>query len=245
MRRFLVACVVWLALFTPALSAVTVSATGTATYNSTATTQDFTFSVNASDTLAIFFIAQDITQGITSVTWDNGGTNQAATVIGSKSDPTATTGAIYLYGVVNPTSGTHTLRVVNALTTPESAELQSYTGTVTTSVVAACTNVLTLNGTTGAGADVGTAAQSGVSGDMYISGYVSGGAINSVSDISIYILAPAGDDAGANRFASTGTSHALTANMGGGTQWAAVSCDIVASTGTVVTPMRTLMGVGQ
>lgn len=210
--------------------AVAVSATGTATYNSTATTQNFTFTVNSGDTLVVFWICQDITQTISSVTWDQGGTNQAATLIVSESDPTATNGSIALYGVVNPTAGTKTLRVVNALTTGESAMAQSYTGTVTSSVSSACTNPLVANGHQVAGIiQIGTAAQSGVSGDMYISGYTTIGSMTSVSNTQVYLLAPAGNDASGNRVASTGASVALTCTLPAQVaDWASVSCDIVA-----------------
>jgi hypothetical protein len=223
---------------------VAVSATGTATYNPSAATQDFLaanllFTVGASDTLALFWIVQDATQTITSVTWDQGGTNQACTLIGSKACPTATNGAIYLYGRVNPTAGQKNLRVINGTATATSAEGQSYTGTVTSSVAAACTNVLSANGNVvgGTAGNHGTAAQSGASGDMYVSGYANNNAINSVSNTSVYLLSPAGDDAAGNRLLSTGASVALTANMGDGLttyDWAAVSCDIVASVATTL-----------
>src|SRR5215467_9505674 len=166
--------------------AVAVSATGTATYNASAATQNYTFTVNASDTLAVFYLVQDATQTITSVNWDSAGTNQACTLVGSKSCPTATNGAVYIYAVVSPTSGTKNLKVVQTAT-GLSAELQSYTGTPTSSVAAACTNVLTANGTAGISASFGTAAQSGVSGDMYVSAYVAG-TIVSVNQTQIYLL---------------------------------------------------------
>jgi|SRR5882724_246331 len=214
--------------------AVTVVDTGTAAYNASATTQNFTFTVGATATLAVFYISQDATQTISSVTWDQGGTNQACTLVGSEPCPTAANGKIYIYAVVTPTSGaSKTLRVVNAVATGTSAELQSYAGTVTTSVATACTNALVANGTTsGAAQDLGTAAQSGANGDMYVSAYSTPAAIASVSDTQIYLLAPAGNDAAANRFPSTGATHSLTwHNASGVNGWAAVSCDIVASTG--------------
>lgn len=210
--------------------AVAVVDTGTATYNSAnVATQNYTFTVSAGATLAVFFIAQDNTQSVTSVTWDQGGTNQACTLVGSKSCPTASNGNILIYAVVNPTVGTSkTLSVVQGTSTACAAELQSYSGTVTSSVAAACTNVLTANGTTTG--NIGTAAQSGASGDMYISGYVCPNSISSVNDTQIFLLAPTGDDSAANRLASTGASASLTASVGTG-GWAAISVDIKASGG--------------
>jgi hypothetical protein len=215
--------------------------TGTATYNASALTQNFTFTVSATATLAVFYIAQDATQSITSVNWDSAGTNQVCTLVGSEPCPVASNGKIYIYAVVNPTSGaSKNLKVVNGTATGTSAELQSYSGTVTSSVAAACTNVLVANGTTPAGA-VGTAAQSGASGDMYVSAYVTNGTINSLSDTTIYLLAPTGNDAAGNRFASTGASHTLTFTCQSGSPYAIVSCDIVAAAATAVKWAANLM----
>jgi hypothetical protein len=208
--------------------AVAASATGTAAYSAAASPRTFTFTVNASDTLALFFIVADTAPVITSVTWDSGGTNQACTQVATRACSTATNGTVWIYAVVNPTSGTKTLSVAFTGTVGISAEMQSYTGSVTTSVAAACTNALTGQGTS---ATASTAAQSGVSGDMYVSAYVSG-VINSVSNTSIYLLAPAGNDAAANRAQSTGVGITLTASLTSG-QWAAVSCDIKAATTSV------------
>lgn len=211
--------------------AVAVSSTGTAVYSAAASPRTFTFTVNSGDTLAVFFIVADAAPVITSVTWDSGGTNQACTLVGTKADTTTTSGTVWIYAVVNPTSGvSKTLSVVFTGTVGISAEMQSYIGTVTTSVAAACTNVLTANGL---GTTAATAAQSGASGDMYVSAYVSA-TINSVNNTSIYLLAPAGNDAAANRLLSTGVSATLSAALTSAL-WAAVSCDIVAST-AVVTP---------
>ena len=226
--------------------AVAVSATSAAAYNASAATQNFTFATGpaSGDTLAIFYIAQDATQTITSVTWDQGGTNQACTLIGSEPCSTAANGKIYLYGVVNPTAGaSKVLRVVNGTATAVGACMQSYKGTITSSVAAACTNALVANGT-GSAAAHGTAAQSGSSGDMYISGYVAG-VISAVSNTSIFLLQPSGDDSAGNRVASTGASVSLTATTDT-SNWAAVSCCIkqsgLAITGAVLTDSAPTLG---
>lgn len=211
--------------------AVAVSATGTATHNVGAATQTYTFTVNASDTLAVFIIQQDnaSANAISTVTWDQGGTNQACTLVGNRTLSTATNGSINVYAVVNPTSGTKTLQVVQALGQGMSAELQSYTGTVTTSVAAACTNALTNAGTTvGTNTNQGTVAQTGVTGDMYVSAYCVNGTVNSVTDNVICNVLSTRTIAG-NNFASAGATHQLTAQVAAtSTQWSAVSFDIVA-----------------
>lgn len=205
--------------------AVAVIDTGTAAYNASALNQDFTFTVSSGSTLAVFYIVQDVSQTITSVTWDNGGTNQACTLVSSQ---TCANGKVYIYAVVSPTVGaSKTLRVVNGTATGVSCELQSYSGTVISSVAAAANNPLGATGSTTG--NVGTAAQSGANGDMYVSAYLSNGTLGSpFNGNQIYVLAPTGNDACGNRFASTGASVALTATAGGGT-WAAASCNIVAA----------------
>lgn len=212
---------------------VAVVDTGTAAYVAAATTQDYTFTVSATATAAIFLINQDATQSITSVTWDQGNTNQACTLVGSISCPTASQGKSYIYALVNPTARAGgTLRIVSGTGTGTSCELQSYSGTNTASVAACFTNALTANGTAVANpTTAGTAAQSGVSGDMYVSTYVNAGTISSVNQTSIDatagVLSPTGSDAGYNRAASAGSSITLSCQIaGGGAGWASVSCDI-------------------
>lgn len=217
--------------------AVTVLDTGTAAYNASAATQNYTFTVSSGATLAVFFLAQDATQTISSVTWDQGTTNQACTLVGSEPCHTTTNGKVYIYAVVNPTArASGTLRVVQTAT-GLSAEMQSYTGTVSTSVAAACTNALVAQSTL-AGATASTAAQSGVSGDMYIGLYVCPNVISAVSNTSIDatagILSPAGNDAAYNRAASTGANITLTATVSSGADWAAVSCNIKAGSAATV-----------
>lgn len=215
--------------------AVAVSATGTAVYKTSATTQTFTtFTVNASDTLAVFWIMQDATQTISSVHWDSTGTNQTCTLITSEACTTASSGKVYLYAVVNPTSGTHTLSVVNAVATGTAAQLQSYTGTDTSgSVATVCTNALVANGNA---SPMATAAQTGVAGNMFIAGYTTPGVISSVNNTTVFNLSPAGNDSAGNRALSTGASVTLSSALSSGALWAAVSCNIVATTGVVALP---------
>jgi len=212
--------------------AVTVSQTGTATWNNASATQDYTFTVAGGDQLAIFYIIQDNASGnaISSVTWDNGGTNQACTLIATQVLPTATNGSVNVYGVLNPTSGTKTLRVSQALNVGMTAEMQTYLGCITTSLAAACVNPLTASGTTvGANTLQGTAAQSGASGDMYVSAYVTPAAVVGLSDTTIYSLIPSGNSSAANLFQPAGSPHQLTATINAnGAEWAAASFNIVA-----------------
>ena len=153
--------------------AVGVLDTGTPTYQTAATTHNYTYTISSGATLAVFFVVQDATKAITSVTWDQGGTNQACTLIGSQTN--GTNGAVYLYGLLNPTVGASKTLAVVQVSGATSSCMQTYTGTVTSSVAAAATNVLVANGAT---ATAGTAAQSGANGDMYISLYTANGTLS-------------------------------------------------------------------
>src|SRR5258708_37066932 len=156
--RFLTRLCVFLALLcaTAARAGVTVdkfSAGGTGT-NATVFNTTF-FQNNASD-LATFI---NITAGATfllvgvefnqgggaggtlALTWDQGGTNQSMTSLGSPVLNANVGDAIQYFGLVNPTSGNKTLRVTNSGNTFGNlgAEIwgMSFNGSVTTSVAAA------------------------------------------------------------------------------------------------------------
>lgn len=67
------------------------------------------------------------------VTWDNGGTNQAMTLIGVVTDTTNINGKTYLYGLVNPTTGNKTLAATWTTTSARFiVNAISFTGTATT-----------------------------------------------------------------------------------------------------------------
>jgi hypothetical protein len=217
---------------------VSVSVNNIPTYNSTAAaTQTFaSLVVNTGDTLALFTLPQDVTQTITSVTWDQGGTNQACTLVGSEPCPTAANGKVYIYAVVNPTAGTKSLQVVQSVAAAMGCIMQTFKGTITTSVAAACTNALVANGTTGAAnAAVGTAAQSGSAGNAYVSGYICQGGITTTSDFGITLLAPGPNDSASTVFVTnSGGSHSSTFTVTtSGSQWAAISCNLVEAAANV------------
>jgi hypothetical protein len=208
--------------------AVLVSSTGTAVYNFLATTQNFTFTVNVGDTLAVFYVGQDDNvSNILSATWDTGGTNQACTLIGSKTVPSGGL-EVFAFGVVNPTPGTHVFTVTIHVATDIGCCFQSYTGTSTASVGDACVNFLAANGnTTGI---IGTAAQSGAAGDLYVSTYLTPipAGLSAISDTVIFNLQPVADNnTAANLFPSSGLPYALTATtVAGSPAWAAISFNI-------------------
>lgn len=73
------------------------------------TPHDETITLNASTTQLFVGITYDSSATVTSVTWDQGGTNQAMTEIVARSSSNYHS---HLYGLLSPTAGTKTLRVV-------------------------------------------------------------------------------------------------------------------------------------
>jgi hypothetical protein len=210
--------------------AVTPSVTGTAVYNSTAaTTQNFSgFTVVAGDELALFFIFQDSASSnvITSCTWDSGGSNQACTLIKTQALAGAN-GGISVFGVINPVVGNKTLSVVQPLNNAMTAEMQTYTGTLHSTVALTCINATS---TTGATVTPSSTQATNNVGDMCIGafGTGTGSTISATNNTNIYILNDSATHASAaNRAAGTGASITLNATQATGIAWGSLSFTIV------------------
>ncbi|MEK7556886.1 MAG: hypothetical protein AAB538_02830, partial [Patescibacteria group bacterium] len=82
---------------------------------------------SGSDRLLLVGISQGNTAAVlTSVTWDQGGTNQAMTRINGVAQ--ATDARVELWKLVNPTAGNKTLRIVSPSSVGVAVGLVSYTG---------------------------------------------------------------------------------------------------------------------
>lgn len=129
--------------------AVAVDAVGTGD-NDTGTTLDYTgITVGGSASALVFLVTWGGNPGaITSVTWDFGGTAQAMTQIGTtQSDPTWTTRFVALFGLVNPTAGNNTLRIVQANSVATKRAAISFTGSSTAGGAGTFANFATSSGT--------------------------------------------------------------------------------------------------
>ncbi len=117
------------------------------------------------------------TGGTLALTWDQGGTNQSMTSLGSPVLNSNVGDAIQYFGLVNPTSGNKTLRVTNSGNTFGNlgAEIwgMSFNGTATASVAAATEGYATNTdgGTAGTALTVSSAV-SIPSGDMAVTQWI-------------------------------------------------------------------------
>ena len=193
------------------MAVVTVSVTNTATYNAGANPQNFTFTVNGGDQLAVFYIVQDSANAnaITGVVWDQGGTNQTCTLV--KAQANGTNGSVNAYAVVNPQPGTLTLQVTQQLGQGMTAECVTYLNVANTSVASACTQAASATTTN---QTITATTLTGATGDMSVALFANVGTWSSNTDTLIYSLAPAGKDSIANSFSfASGGTHALGATQ--------------------------------
>jgi hypothetical protein len=88
--------------------AVALDANAVTAFNISATTSatNTTLTVGAGATALLGFLIQETACTAQTMHWDSTGTNQAMTLIGSS---VGANGWIYLFGLVNPTTGNHTL----------------------------------------------------------------------------------------------------------------------------------------
>lgn len=119
------------------------------------------------------------TQGTNSFVWDQGGTNQAMTSLGAAVYNSGSGFQFQFFGLVNPTSGTKTLRLTNAGNTSGNANAVifgiSFNGTASASVAAATEGYAT--NTDGGSTSATASVSSGVSipsGDMAVAFYLMG-----------------------------------------------------------------------
>jgi hypothetical protein len=163
---------------------VSVNATGTEQFgNSSSTSLSYTGITVASGSntsLWVWFGMSDQPTSIT-CTWDNGGTNQTMTSIGSVRQAGFFDG--FMYGLVNPTTGNKTLRIAWTGAQEISAFAMSFDGTNTTSVATAFTN-FNSNTTTSASPSVTITSASG---NMVVAGAAVSNPLSAATQTSLYI----------------------------------------------------------
>lgn len=175
-----------------------------------------------------------------SATWDNGGTNQAMSLIKSQQDGTGVE-IISAYGLVAPTSGAKTLHVTWT-NSAAGAEMfaESFTGADQTGGVTTFANATSLTGTKASNLNENTSALSvsSATGDMAISGWCTDGSINSTNQTQVWIADNTVTDGGGSRAAGAATVS-FTANLAGnnGTPYGAIGFDIVAAAASTDTLM--------
>lgn len=166
-----------------------------------------------------------------SLTWDNGGTNQAMTAVTNAAAQTASVDhqTVTLYGLVAPTSGAKTLRA--AWTTNQEMYLQecSWSGVDQTGGTTTFAHGASATGNSNTPSLGVTSATSNAT----MSGIVNGTsqAINSVSATQTYLFHGVGAIEGGGSRAAGAATVTMTGTLSGTDQWAEVGVDLVRFTG--------------
>lgn len=175
--------------------------------------------------------------GIT-VTWDNGASNQACTLITNASHGSATGGnrSVQLYGLVAPVSGNKTLRVAWTGAADVYVDAIAVTGADQTGGATTFPNGTSANGATGPGATNGVTITSAV-GDYVIAAHVTPtNAVSSVNQTQAFINnSAAGISAGGNRAVGAATVSCTATYDTATPTWSSVGTSIKASAATAYT----------
>lgn len=158
--------------------------------------------------------------------WDQGGTNQSATLITSKAGVNGQFAC--LFGLINPTAGNKAARVTwTGGTTEVTVQAESWTNVDQTGGVTSFPNA---SGATGNSNSASVGVTSAV-GNWTVSAAVAGSlqAISSVSATQTFLIHGHGNiECGGSR-ATGSASNTMTATFAGTDQWAIVGMDILAS----------------
>lgn len=208
--------------------AVTVNANATAdVHNDPVTTLDLTtLTIGAgSDTALVAEIGIDGgTPTISSVTWDQGGTNQAMTLITSITN--GTLARSYLYGLVNPTAGNKTLRVVISAGSEIFLNATAFNGVNQTGGATSFAHANTATGASGVPSVTITSAV----GNMTIDCVMAPDLLQTPTQTQNFAQnGGAGSSAASSR--ASGAASVTHAWASVGVAWASCGCDIVASGG--------------
>ncbi len=199
-----------------------------------ATSVDFTnltvgTGANRALVVTLAFSNQAIT-GLT-VTWDNGGTNQACTLIGAINSG-GINGRAVLYGLVAPTSGAKTLHVAWTGSTSVTVSAVAYTGVDQTGGTTSFAHFNSASASSGS--SVSVTITSAVGNAVVASQAIGNTTFTSVNNTQVYIdNSPAVGSAAANRAVGAATVT-MTGALPTSDDWAIVGVDIVAAAGAAV-----------
>lgn len=250
MRRLLTACVVWLALLTPAFTQVVFDAQSTTDnrVGAVATSSDTNLTVGSGANRALIVqIAWGAATppNITGVHWDSAGSNQALTLI-TGTDATSGQMRVALYGYASAgsplTSGNKTLKVDWASNVTDGyVSAVAYTGVDQTGGATSFAHGATGSGTNNAVTKAITSATGNAVVGVLDTNLAN---ITATSGTNVYI----DNGGGASSAAAMRDTGAATVTLTGSPNntWVMAGTDVVAASGAAAaTPMRNLMGVGQ
>lgn len=175
--------------------------------------------------LVTLVLGASATTSAWSATWDNGGTNQAMTVIKSLVTSTSGIATAVIFGLLNPTAGNKTLALSWTGSQFPVVCAQSYTGADQTSVTttfknanSSATSSLTITSATG---------------DIAVAVIAAAGSLTSLNQTSIYLdTTSSGADSAASR--AVGAASVTFTATGASGSIAFVGCDIAAASAAVV-----------
>jgi hypothetical protein len=247
MKKVLLLLLFTLVCVVPASAQVVSGASGSAHVDGPGPNQDFTNLMTVSsgtDRVLVCGIAIPDTTGTPSaVTWDQGGTGQAMTSLGTPVRG-GTTGSAFLYGRIAPTSGLHTLRVAGLGAAAEIFVFcKEFTGANQTGGATTFPNYTTNSGT-GTGSTVSI---SSATNNMTVE-ITSGPQVMTISGTATQIFvnnAGSATSAGASYKAGS-ASNTHTWSLAGSVNWVVAGVDIVSAGGgaPAATPRLMLLGVG-
>jgi hypothetical protein len=210
--------------------AVVLDATGTNVNTGGSTPQTFSYSgitVGSGTNRGLVFVIGFDSNAVTgiSATWDNGGTNQAMTLLATKAIAGGSgTGTMAILGLAAPTSGNKTLVCNWTTATQCTCAAVSFTGVDQTGGTTSFPNAGSATGNS-ASASVTITSQTG---NMVVAMHGSQvAAINSVNNTQIFIDLSLSGNYGANRAAGAATV-AMTATLASTNLWSSVGTDILA-----------------
>lgn len=182
------------------------------------------------------------TVGSVTVTWDQGGTNQAMGQIVCANGAGAV-GRSCLYGLVAPTSGNKTLRVTWTGTTDIIVDAVAWTGVDQTGGTTSFAHSTSATGNSVAPSVTVTSASGNATMECSTTDL---GNYSASTQTQVYIdnTPTSISGAGSRATGAATVTHGWTLNLAG--NWVSVGVDIVAGGGAapVTTPSRTLQGVG-
>ncbi len=220
--------------------------TADSTANSATSINHANLTIGSGSNRAVVFpinFSNKAVSGVT-VTWDNGGTNQACSQIITHNS-TATNGRADLWGLTNPTSGNKTLHVAWTGTSDICVGGVAYSDADQTGGATTFKNANSGTGTPSGTGSVTVVAVTSATGDAVVGAITSTGTINSVGNTSVYRDGTPNLISGAaERAAGAATVNLTAAFANDGNPWVAVGVSIasfVAPTNTVDMNSQSIM----
>lgn len=202
------------------MTAVVLGTHAAAVTGNSLTAKTGSFTVNVGDNAALVGVVTQHAASAMAAHWDSTGTNQPMTLIGSKSDASNIL-TVWLFAILNPTTGTHTLNMTWTGTSDIAVSLISFQNVDTSSLANAFKNVTLSAASTLAQA----VSQASATGDYAVCVWSGDGSLGTPTPNSWYVTNVPNNLSAAAAYA-TGSTTVSFGCAGPTLPWAAVSCDV-------------------